>query len=150
MFQIWMKHLGISRVNPGNTKRDQFDPLVFSNFLHNPLKFFEKLGNSRGFDLWSFDGRINDDVNYTRSYGENTKARSKIFIDVTIKNLLKLIFEIISHNHLLFSHITVWFYNIFKILNWNSEEKSWKFLEHFNFYQHFQFLGSTILYIFMS
>ena len=33
------------------------------------------------------------------------------------------------------------------ILNWNSEEKSWKFLENFSFYQNFQFSGSTTLYI---
>ena len=41
----------------------------------------------------------------------------------------------------------VWFYNIFMILNWNSEKKSWKFLENFSFYQNFQFSGSTTLYI---
>ena len=33
------------------------------------------------------------------------------------------------------------------ILNWNSEKKSWKFLENFSFYQNFQFLGSTTLHI---
>ena len=47
------------------------------------------------------------------------------------KNLLNLFFEVISHNYQLFSHIIVWFYNIFMILNWNSEKQilkiSWKF-----------------------
>ena len=56
-------------------------------------------------------------------------------------------FEIISQNYLLFPHIIVWFYNIFMILDWNSEKNSWKFLENFSFYENFQFSGSTTLYI---
>ena len=79
--------------------------------------------------------------------GKIQKALSKIFIDFAIKTYWKLIFTIISHNYLLFSHIIVWFYNIFMIFNWNSEKKSWKFLENFSFYPNFHFSGSTTLYI---
>ena len=65
--------------------------------------------------------------------GKIQKALSKIFIDFAIKTHLNLFFEIISHNYLLFSHIVVWFYNIFMILNQNNKNKSWKIIENFSF-----------------
>ena len=47
---------------------------------------------------------------------------------------------------MLFPHIIVWFYIIFMISNWNSDNKSWKFLENLSFYQNFQFLGTATLH----
>ena len=41
-----------SFVNPGNTKRGQFDPSrFFQIFFRNPAEFFEKKDNPRGFNL---------------------------------------------------------------------------------------------------
>ena len=66
-------------------------------------------------------------VDPTQSYGENTKSRNQEFIDFAIKTYWKMIGNINlwwnSHNYLLFSHIFVWFYYIFKSFNWNSENK---------------------------
>ena len=71
-------------------------------------------------------------VDPTQSYGENTKSPSQDFIDFTIKTHWKMIFfSQIYHKYLLFLYIIVWFSHIFLILNWNSENKFWKFL--FNF-----------------
>ena len=77
-------------------------------------------------------------VDPTQSYGKNTKSPIQDFHRFCYKNLLKFIFGNNSHNYLLFSDIIVWFYNIFMILNWNSEKISWKYLENFSFYQNFQ------------
>ena len=64
-------------------------PSVFSNFLRNPPEFFgKKLGNPRGFNLWSFDGGSMLGVNPStlpKVMGEIQKALSKIFIDFAIK-----------------------------------------------------------------
>ena len=49
-----------ARVNPGNTKGVNLTPFGFFKFFPKPLEFFgKKLGNPRGFNLWSFDGRMN-------------------------------------------------------------------------------------------
>ena len=56
-------------------------PSIFSNFLRNPLEFLvKKLGNPRGFNLWSFDGESKLGVDPTQSYGKIQKALAKIFI----------------------------------------------------------------------
>ena len=49
LFETWI-------INPGNTKGVNLTPSVFSIVFRNPRK---KLGNPRGFILWSFDGRMN-------------------------------------------------------------------------------------------
>ena len=55
-------------------------------------------------------------VDPTQSYAKIQKPLPKIFIDIAIKKLLQMyLFEIISHSYLIFSHIIVWFYNIFII-----------------------------------
>ena len=71
-------------VNPGNTRGGgNLTPL---GFLRNPLEFFgTKLGNPRGFNLWSLDGRFNVVVDPTQSYGKIQQILSKIFIDFAIK-----------------------------------------------------------------
>ena len=62
-------------------------------------------------------------VDPTQSYRENTKSLIQDFHRFRYINYYNLFSEIISHNnYLLFPHIIVWFYNIFMILNWNSEK----------------------------
>ena len=122
--------------NPGHTKGVNLTQLFFFEFSSKPPGIFRK--KIRLSYLWSVDGRMNVEG---RPY-------PKIFIDFAIKIYFKKFFEIISHNYFLFSHIIVWFYNIFMILNWNSEKQSSKFLKNFSFfYQNFQFSGSMTLYI---
>ena len=72
----------------------KFDPpRFFSNFLQNPLEFFrEKLGNSRGSNLWSFSGESMLGVNPTQSYGKNTKSPIQDFHRFRYKNLYKIDF----------------------------------------------------------
>ena len=89
------KITGFMMINPGNTKGVNLTPLVFSNFLQNPLEFSEKqLVILRGFHFWSVDGRVNvGGRSYlTQSYEDNTKSPIQHFHRFRYKYLLKFIF----------------------------------------------------------
>ena len=63
-------------------------------------------------------------VDPTQSYGENTKSPTQDFHRIRYKNLYKLIFEIISHNYLLFSHRPVLSYSTISSWFWIETEKN--------------------------
>ena len=56
----------------------------------------------------------------------------------------------LAYNNLLFSHIIALFYYIFMISNWNSEKKSWNFLEKFQFSSKFSAVRIDDSWHFMS
>ena len=123
-------------------------PLDFFKFFSKPPEISrkKKILEASICDLLVVEWMLR--VNRTQSYGENTKSPIQDFHRFGYKKILKFIFfKIIPHIYLLFSHTIVWFYNIFKILNWNSEKKSWKFFENLSLCQNFQFLGLTTLHI---
>ena len=114
----------------------QFDPLGFFIFSPKPPGIFrKKIGNPRGFNVWSFDGQINvGDRSYPKLWGKYKKTYLR--------------FSLISlyHNYLLISHIIVWFYNIFMILNWNSKKilKILVYIKIFSFQDHWLFTFHVI------
>ena len=80
-------------VNPGNTKGVNLTSLGFFKFSPKPPEFFgKKLGNPRGFNLWSFDVKSMLGVDSTQSYGKNTKSSIQDFYRFCYKNLLKIDF----------------------------------------------------------
>ena len=106
-------HLRFCLTLAGNTKGVNFTPApsVFPNKLIPKVSICDLL--RVGLMLR---------VDPTRSYGKNTKSPIQDSHRFCYKNHF---FQIISHNHLLFSHILVWFYNIFMILNWTAR-KNWR------------------------